>query len=117
MRQVDKIVLSIVQYVKKYRQDEPIGGQFYSFNADFSPRADDGTPMQLFDWKTGRIDSVIADSWRRYDIALLLKERWPTLGPKLQGKLHIYVGTLDTFRLEGAVELLKEELDSLGSDA
>ncbi len=32
-------------------------------------------------------------------------------------KLHAYCGTLDTFRLEGALRLIKKDLADLGSDA
>ena len=39
------------------------------------------------------------------------------IGAKLKGKLHVIVGELDTFYLEGAVKLLKESLAKLGSDA
>ena len=49
--------------------------------------------------------------------ALILKNDWERLGPLLRGKLHIYMGTLDTYRLEGALKLLKADLDSLQSDA
>ena len=37
--------------------------------------------------------------------------------PKLKGKLHIYVGTADTFHLDEAIRLLDAELKKLGSDA
>jgi hypothetical protein len=40
-----------------------------------------------------------------------------TLGPKLAGKLHVYMGELDTFYLEGATRLLQTSLRELGSDA
>jgi dienelactone hydrolase len=42
---------------------------------------------------------------------------WSRLGPKLKGRLHVYTGEKDTFYLEGAVRLLKEELDRLRTDA
>ena len=35
----------------------------------------------------------------------------------MKGKLHIVVGTADTFHLNEAVELLDAELKKLGSDA
>jgi hypothetical protein len=73
--------------------------------------------MRLFDWKSGAIDTFVADAWRKYDISLILQENWKTLGPKLKGKVHVWIGTIDTFRLEGATTLLKEELGKLGSDA
>ena len=39
------------------------------------------------------------------------------LGPKLVGKLHVFMGTEDTFYLDGATARLKESLARLGSDA
>jgi S-formylglutathione hydrolase FrmB len=93
------------------------GGQLRSFEAVFSPRGEDGLPRRAWDRQTGRVDPAVIDAWRTYDINLHLKENWAELGPKLRGKLHITTGELDTFYLEGAVELLKETLSELGSDA
>ena len=59
----------------------------------------------------------MAKTWEAYDIRLVLERNWPTLGPKLKGKLRVITGDLDTFYLEGAVRLLKESLAHLGSDA
>jgi len=110
-----------VQTVKDYVEGEfarsDYGGQFASFDAVFSPRGEDGRPMPLFDRKTGEIHADAARAWERYDIRLILKNGWPTLQPRLAGKLHIFVGSKDTYRLEGAVLLLQQELASLGSDA
>jgi hypothetical protein len=108
---------TIQQFVDKELERRDHGGQFMSFNAVFSPRGEDGRPMPLFDCKTGKIDRFVAESWKKYDIRLLLRERWATLGPKLAGKLNVYIGTQDTFRLEGAMYLLRDELKALGSDA
>jgi hypothetical protein len=93
------------------------GGQFRSFDAVFSPRGKDGLPEELFDHATGEIHPDVARAWERYDIATILRANWPVLGPKLAGKIHIIVGTADTFHLNEAVELLAGELASLGSDA
>ena len=94
------------------------GGQIDSFDAVFSPRGADGRPERLFDHRTGVIDPAVARYWEEhYDIARLLKDRWPALGPKLLGKLHVVVGTWDTFHLDEPVRLLEQELHSLGSDA
>ena len=59
----------------------------------------------------------VAKAWEAYDIRLVLERNWPVLGPKLKGKLHVIMGDMDTFYLEGAVKLLKESLSELGSDA
>ena len=93
------------------------GGQLGSFEAVFSPLDRDGRPRKLWDRATGAIDPEVAKAWEAYDIRLVLERNWPTLGPKLKGKLHVITGDLDTFYLEGAVKLLKESLAKLGSDA
>jgi pimeloyl-ACP methyl ester carboxylesterase len=93
------------------------GGQLFSFEAVFSPRGADGEPLKLWDRATGAIDPAVAASWRAYDIRLILEQNWPALSPKLKGKLHVVMGSEDTFYLEGATRLLKESLGKLGSDA
>ncbi len=79
------------------------GGQLRSFEAVFSPLGADGRPRRLWDRADGAIDPEVARAWEAYDIRLVLERNWPTLGPKLAGKLHVVTGDLDTFYLEGAV--------------
>jgi pimeloyl-ACP methyl ester carboxylesterase len=93
------------------------GGQLQSFEAVFSPKGPDGKPRKLWNRQTGAIDLEVAKAWEKYDIRLVLERNWPALAPRLQGKLHVYMGDKDTFYLEGATRLLKESLAKLGSDA
>jgi enterochelin esterase-like enzyme len=93
------------------------GGQMRSFDAVFSPRADNGTPMKLFNRSSGDVDTAVAKAWEKYDISRILRDDWKTLGPQLKGKIHIIVGTADTFHLDESVRLLDAELKKLGSDA
>jgi hypothetical protein len=93
------------------------GGQVESFEAVFSPRGEDGRPMQIFDRDTGLVDPKVQKAWERYDISRLLVTNWKSLGPKVRGKLHLVVGTVDNFHLEEAVYLLRDTLKNLGSDA
>ena len=98
--------------------ERPIRGeQLGSFEAVFSPKGADGQPEKLWDRNTGAVDQKVAQAWRAYDIHAKLQTEWPSLGPKLAGKLHVFTGDLDTFYLEGAVKLLKVNLAKLGSDA
>jgi S-formylglutathione hydrolase FrmB len=114
-RQNGKMVVTVEQFAK---MEVPIRGeQLGSFDAVFGPRGDDGDPIRLYDPQTGAIDAKVAKYWQRYDIWLKLKREWPTIGPKLKGKIHIFMGTEDTFYLDGAVRLLKGNLKTLGSDA
>lgn len=93
------------------------GGQLQSFEAVFSPKGKDGKPQPLWNRDTGVIDASIAKAWQRYDIRLIVERDWPTLGPKLAGKLHVYMGDEDTFYLDGATRLLQKSLKELKSDA
>jgi pimeloyl-ACP methyl ester carboxylesterase len=93
------------------------GGQLRSFEAVFSPLDANGLPRKLWDRESGRIDPEVAMEWSKYDISSLLKRDWLSLELNLRGKLHIYVGALDTFYLDGAVRRLAKTLKDLGSDA
>ncbi|AMV29538.1 Putative esterase [Gemmata sp. SH-PL17] len=93
------------------------GGQLGSFEAVFSPRGADGHPQHLWNRATGAVDPKVAKTWEKYDIRLVLERNWKTLGPKLGGKIHVYMGDEDTFYLEGATRLLKQSLADLKSDA
>ncbi len=93
------------------------GGQLFSFEAVFSPKGSNGRPMPLWNRATGDVDPKIAETWQHYDIRMILEKNWPALAPKLAGKLHVYMGSDDTFYLEGATRRLQESLKKLGSDA
>jgi Putative esterase len=94
------------------------GGQLGSFEWVFSPRGPDGRPLRMFDRQTGDVDPVVAAYWRdHYDISHNLQQKWPALKPDLRGKIHLFVGTDDTFYLDGAAHLLQALLDHLDADA
>ena len=92
--------------------------QFDTYDVVYSPPRTDGSPAQVFNRATGAIDPVVAAYWEEhYDITRILQERWSTLGPQLQGKLHVFVGAQDTFHTNDSVVLMQEALRKLGSDA
>ena len=107
--------MSFEDFARKEAEEKPTSGQMYSFDAVFSPRREDGTPAPMFDRATGKIDRAVVEAWKPYDISLKLRENWTELGPKLEGKLNIIVGTKDTFRLDESCRLLDAELEKLGS--
>lgn len=118
VRRRGRDVETIEEYVRNQDRGPRQGRQFGSFDAVFSPRGADGRPEQLFDHQTGAIDSSVERYWdEHYDIAHLVAERWPLLKSDLRGKLHLIVGTEDTYHLEGSVHLFADELKRLGSDA
>ena len=90
------------------------GGQLASLEWVFSPRGPDGRPQPLFDRDTGAVDPAVVQYWRdHYDIAHLVQTNWPALRPNLDGKIHVIVGTADTFYLDGAAHKLQAVLDGL----
>lgn len=96
----------------------PQGGQMASFEWVFSPRGADGKPIPMFDRKTGAVDPDVVAYWgEHYDIARRIKTHWPQLKDDLDGKIHVIVGTADTFYLDGAVHKLDSVLDAVGADA
>ena len=119
VRMKGKDVVPLRDYILQEHALGSYGGQFGSFDAVFSPRGEDGRPQQLFDRTTGRIDPRVARYWEaHYDIVRTLRDHWATLGPKLHGKLHVVVGSWDTFQLERGVMRLRDALAKLpGSDA
>jgi S-formylglutathione hydrolase FrmB len=93
------------------------GGQLSSFEWVFSPRGPDGRPAHLFDHVTGAIDPSVAAYWRtHYDIVEYLNANWKTISADLRGKIHLIVGTDDTFYLDGAAHSLESTLNRLGGE-
>lgn len=91
------------------------GGQLRSFEWVFSPRQIDGTPAPLFDRQTGAVDPAIATYWRdHYDIARLIETNGPKIRKDLDGKLHVTVGTADSFYLDEAVHKLEAAFGKAG---
>jgi hypothetical protein len=92
------------------------GEQFDIWQAVCSPQGEDGYPVPIWDKRSGEIDHRVAEYWREnYDLRHILERDWQTLGPRLAGKLHVYVGTMDNYYLNNAVYLLEEFLESTRS--
>ena len=86
------------------------GGQWDIWEATYSPAGPDGYPRRLWNKATGEIDKSVADQWKKYDLLHILQTNWATLGPKIANKLHVYVGDMDSYYLNNAVEKLNEFL-------
>jgi hypothetical protein len=92
------------------------GEQFDIWQAVYSPVGADGYPQPIFDKETGEIDPKVAAYWKEhYDLNAKLQREWTTIGPKLQGKIHLYVGSDDTYFLNDAVYLMEDFLKTTGT--
>ncbi len=88
------------------------GQQWDIWEAVYSPVGPEGYPMRIWDKRTGEIDEEVAQHWREnYDLSHIIQRDWATLGPKLEGKIHIYVGDMDNYYLNNAVYLIEDFLE------
>ena len=89
------------------------GGQRDVWLTLFGPAGEDGYPRHVWDKRTGVIDPEVAEYMREnYDLRHILERDWAILGPKLVGKIHIYVGEMDNSYLNNAVYLMEDFLES-----
>jgi hypothetical protein len=90
------------------------GDQYDIWEAVFSPADADGYPKRVFDKYTGAIDSSVAHYWREhYDLTYIINRDWAKLGDRLKGKIHIYVGDMDSYYLNNAVYSAEDMLKKL----
>ncbi len=114
-REDDGDVTATMEQVNAYEQLLGTHGrsteQYDIWQAVFSPPGPDGYPRNVYNQVTGVIDKQTVAYWHdHYDLDAILMRDWPTLGPKLEGKLHIAVGLSDTFYLNNAVHLMEQNL-------
>lgn len=116
VRMDGKEVASFESFAKLEAVLGSYGGQMSSFDWVFSPKGADGRPMPMFDRNTGAVDPKVVAYWRdNYDIAYRLQRDWPAVRKELDGKIHVIVGTADTFHLDGAARRLQAVLHRLGA--
>ena len=114
VRMNGKDVMSLEDFAREENVLGEYGGQMASFEWVFSPRGKDGRPEQLFDRETGVVNPAVAKAWEKYDIAEILRQHTAKLRPLLQGKIHLTVGTADTFHLDESAHLLDQSMKELG---
>ena len=80
------------------------------------PMDKDGYPQQWTRKNTGVIDTTVAAYWRKnYDLTYIINRDWNKIGSSLRGKIHIYVGDMDTYYLNDAVYTAEEMLKKLNN--
>jgi hypothetical protein len=114
VRMNGKEIASLEEFAKAEEVQGEYGGQFASFEWVWSPKGQDGRPMKIFNRETGEQDPFVQRAWEKYDIHKILDKNWAVLGPKLKGKLHLLVGSEDTFHLEEPSILLCDFLETKG---
>ncbi len=89
------------------------GGQWGAWNAVYGAPDANGRPIPFWDPVSGKIDRAAADNaGKQYDLRRYCAANWKTLTPKLDGKLHIWVGERDEYFLNGGVHNFDDFLKS-----
>jgi len=91
------------------------GQQMHSFDAVFSKKGIDGMPERICNSITGQIDAAVFLDWKKYDIALYLRNNWESIKSALDGKVLVSVGHQDNFLLNYPVYLLDKQMKDLNS--
>ena len=118
VRMHGKVIETFEQFARLENVIGSYGGQMASFDWVFSPRGPDGRPEPMFDRTTGQVNPTVIAYWRtHFDLAHIVKHTWAQRGAYLRGKIHVYVGTADTFYLNGAARRFDAVLSALGADA
>jgi hypothetical protein len=105
------------QFANNERVLGDYGGQMASFEWVFSPRGSNGEPLRMFNRDTGDVNPAVVAYWRdHYDLAHIVSSTWSQRGPSLLGKIHVIVGTADTFYLDGAAHRFETVLRDLHAD-
>jgi putative esterase len=111
-----QMLVSMEDYTRREVVVGAYGGQLASFEWVFSPRGAEGLPVPMFDRTTGAVDPAVIAYWKdHYDVAERLRRHWPELRRDLDGKIHLTVGSADTFYLDGAAHLLEATMKGLGA--
>jgi hypothetical protein len=117
MRDKGQVLATFEQLARMEAVMGPYGGQIASFDYVFSPRGPGGEPEPMFDHVTGDVNPDVVAYWREhYDLAHIVETHWAERGADLKGRIHLIVGTADTFYLDGAAHKLDAVLSRLGGD-
>ena len=91
------------------------GEQMHSFDAVFSKKGIDNKPQSICNINTGEINAAVFSNWKKYDIALSLRNNWESIKSELDGKVRVSVGSQDNFLLNYAVTMLEMQMKNLNS--
>jgi enterochelin esterase-like enzyme len=118
IRDNGKVVTNMEQMARLEEVLGPYGGQMTSFDWVFSPKGANGAPEPMFDRSTGQVHPDVVAYWHdHYDLAHVVESTWAERGSDLKGRIHLIVGTADTFYLDGSARKFEAVLKRLGADA
>jgi len=117
IRENGKVVATMEELAHLEEVLGPYGGQISSFDWVFSPKNASGAPEPMFDRVTGQVHPDVVAYWRdHYDLAHIVESTWTQREANLKGRIHLIVGTADTFYLDGSAHKFEAVLKRLGAE-
>ena len=116
-RDHEKLIATYEEFARMEAVEGDYGGQMASFEWVFSPKGDNGAPMPLYDRVSGDVDPKVVAYWsEHYDLANIVEKHWNERKNLLKGRIHLLVGTADSFYLEQPAHLFEARLERLGAE-
>jgi enterochelin esterase-like enzyme len=116
VRDNGRVVATMEQVARLEEVLGPYGGQLQSFDWVFSPKGPSGAPQPMFDRVTGQVHPDVVAYWiEHYDLAHIVESTWAQRGDDLDGRIHLIVGTADTFYLDGSARKFEAVLTRVGA--
>lgn len=91
------------------------GEQDRSFDAVYGPKGKDHKPISIQNPKTGAVDPLVFEHWKRYDVSLYVRKNFDRLREDLFGKVRVSVGNDDTYQLNYSVMKMDEAIRDLNT--
>ncbi|HRQ76331.1 MAG TPA: alpha/beta hydrolase-fold protein [Phycisphaerales bacterium] len=115
----DRVAMTVKQEMLMEYAIHPLGGsgqQWDAWKAMFSPRDQaTGYPRRLFNPLTGEINRDIAHHWKQFDIGAIVRSDWEHYGPIVLERIRLACGERDSYYLQRAVRLFKEDVERLAA--
>ncbi len=110
--QVRSTIKDVSHYEEMIGPKSRSGYQLDGWWAVWGPMDKEGYPAPLWDMRTGKIDHSVAEYMRQHDadLSYYIRTHWPQIGPDLVGKLHFFVGDMDSYYLNLAVYRMEDFL-------
>jgi S-formylglutathione hydrolase FrmB len=89
------------------------GMQWGAWNAVYGQPDENGNPIPIWDQETGEIDPEAAAGWLPWDLEYYVREKWSSIGPSLNGKLHFWMGDMDNYYLNNGLRNLEQAFNEM----
>ena len=112
-----KVIATLEQFGHLKQSSAPTAASSPPSSGSFLPRATTARPSSSLIARPAPSHPNVVAYWHdHYDLAHIVESNWSQRGPALKGRIHLFVGTADTFYLDGPAHKFEAVLKRLGAD-